>query len=68
MAMADETCINCGRTDQETPLLAWRFQGQSLWVCAGCIPHLIHHTETVLVRVKAMNRAQQPAPTGKQGE
>lgn len=35
-------CYNCGRNDQQAPLLPMRHDDQSLWVCAKCLPQLIH--------------------------
>lgn len=39
----DETkCIFCGVSDQESLLLAARFEGQAGWVCPKELPRLIH--------------------------
>jgi MinD superfamily P-loop ATPase len=37
-----QTCFQCGGTEEESTLLPCRRQGQSLWVCTGCLPALIH--------------------------
>jgi len=35
-------CFKCGRTEQGIVLFPVRFEGRSEWVCARCIPALIH--------------------------
>lgn len=35
-------CFKCGATEKESVLFPVRVKGRSEWVCARCIPHLIH--------------------------
>jgi hypothetical protein len=35
-------CLNCERSDAETPLLHLRYNGDELWICSQCLPTLIH--------------------------
>ena len=35
-------CFSCNKTDRETALFPVRFKGEDKWVCAKCIPRLIH--------------------------
>lgn len=42
------TCINCGRSEDELPLCAWRMAGQSFWICPDCLPYLIHQRSAVM--------------------
>jgi len=35
-------CFKCGRTEQGLALFPVRLEGRSEWVCAKCIPSLIH--------------------------
>ena len=37
-----QQCFRCGTTEDERVLLPARTQGQSTWVCTGCLPALIH--------------------------
>jgi len=37
-----QVCFNCGKTEDEVPVLPCRNKGQSLWVCTKCLPVLIH--------------------------
>ncbi len=36
------SCFNCTRTDQQAPLFPIRYKGDSVWVCAKCLPQMIH--------------------------
>ena len=40
--MSNSTCLNCGSSEQERPLLTIKFQGQEYYVCPQCLPVLIH--------------------------
>ncbi len=44
------TCLNCNRSDDQVPLMAWRFQGRPLTVCPDCLPLLIHQREKIMVK------------------
>jgi len=35
-------CFKCGRSEEEVAVFPVRIQGKSEWVCAKCIPPLIH--------------------------
>lgn len=35
-------CFKCGETGERKALLPCRHKGESLWVCTGCLPSLIH--------------------------
>jgi Na+-translocating ferredoxin:NAD+ oxidoreductase RNF subunit RnfB len=35
-------CYNCGRSEDDGPLLPVRTKGTSTWVCTRCLPALIH--------------------------
>ncbi|MDK2856788.1 MAG: hypothetical protein PWQ86_2001 [Bacillota bacterium] len=36
------TCFRCKVGEADRPLLPVRWRGESLWVCTGCLPALIH--------------------------
>jgi hypothetical protein len=40
--MEEKACLNCGRTDEKAPLLNLVFKGESKYICAQCLPILIH--------------------------
>ena len=37
-----QTCFNCGRSEMDAVLFPARTKGESTWVCARCLPQLIH--------------------------
>ena len=37
-----QTCMNCGRSENDAVLFPARYQGDSKWVCVKCLPALIH--------------------------
>ncbi len=41
-AYIPQRCFRCGASEEQSPLMPTRFQGQSLWVCTRCLPALIH--------------------------
>ncbi len=41
-AVMTQTCMSCGRSEMDSPLLPVRTEGRSDWVCVKCLPQLIH--------------------------
>ncbi len=37
-----ESCLNCGKTENEAPMLKVHFKGSEMGICASCLPILIH--------------------------
>ncbi|NWG34551.1 MAG: hypothetical protein HXY42_08930 [Chloroflexi bacterium] len=40
--MSEPVCLNCGKTEQQVPLLNLTFKGEAKHICAQCFPILIH--------------------------
>lgn len=40
--MTKNICLNCKRTEEQTPLLALTFKGETKHICPQCLPVLIH--------------------------
>lgn len=40
-----QSCLNCGASEKQKPLLALRFQGEERHICPQCLPVLIHKPE-----------------------
>ena len=40
--MPESSCLNCGSSEIERPLLTLQFQGKELQICPQCLPILIH--------------------------
>ena len=39
-----KACLNCERTDEVIPLITLTFKGEAKYICAQCLPVLIHKT------------------------
>ncbi len=37
-----QRCFHCAAGEDKAPLIPFRYQGQSQWVCTRCLPALIH--------------------------
>lgn len=40
--MHEPVCLNCGKTEQQVPLLSLTFKGDTKYICAQCLPIMIH--------------------------
>lgn len=40
--MTENKCLNCGKTEQQIPLLNLNFKGEDKHICPQCLPILIH--------------------------
>jgi hypothetical protein len=40
--MSNATCLNCGTSEQDRPLITLKFQGREFYICPQCLPTLIH--------------------------
>jgi recombinational DNA repair protein (RecF pathway) len=38
-------CLNCNSTQDEVPLMVWYYKERELWLCANCLPLMIHKRE-----------------------
>ena len=52
--MSEKTCLNCERTEQETPLLMLSFKGEAKFICAQCLPTLIHKPHLLVEKLPGM--------------
>ncbi len=51
--LVEGQCLNCGRSEEQVPLVALRFRGKPLSICPQCLPILIHHPERLAVKLGA---------------
>ena len=49
--MNERVCINCGKSEQETPLLHLSFKGESKQICGQCLPILIHKPHLLIEKL-----------------
>ncbi|HLO29733.1 MAG TPA: hypothetical protein VK249_11390, partial [Anaerolineales bacterium] len=40
--MSTTTCLNCGASELDRPLLLLKFQQREFYICPQCLPVLIH--------------------------
>ena len=40
--MPNATCLNCGSSELERPLITLKFQAKEIYICPQCLPILIH--------------------------
>lgn len=41
-------CVKCKRSEEITPLLRLTFKGEEKFICAQCLPLLIHKTQLLV--------------------
>lgn len=61
--MSEKICLNCSKSDKETPLLHLTFRGESQCICAQCLPILIHKPQQLVEKLPGFN-----PPAGKPHE
>jgi hypothetical protein len=55
--MNEPICLNCERTGQETPLLLLTFKSETKYICAQCLPTLIHKAHLLADKLPGMEIA-----------
>ena len=48
------SCLNCGNSEKEIPLVAIRFNGQENWICSQCLPILIHKSHQLTGKLQGL--------------
>jgi hypothetical protein len=54
------TCLNCGKTEQEIPLLRMRYQEADIYICPQCLPILIHKPAALAAKLPGLENIQPP--------
>ncbi len=54
-------CLNCGRSEREAPLIAILYAEDQSWICAQCLPILIHKPHQLKDKLKGSEHFA-PAP------
>ena len=55
-------CLNCGAAEAEVPLMQWRFQERELWICADCLPIMIHKRHLLMEKWPSAGSSE-PSPS-----
>ncbi|HSB02036.1 MAG TPA: hypothetical protein VLE49_15410 [Anaerolineales bacterium] len=58
--MSKLTCLNCGTSEQDRPLLALKFQGKEFSICPQCLPILIHKPYELADKISGFMPAENP--------
>jgi len=59
--MSTITCLNCGSTEQERPLITVKFQGAEFYICAQCLPILIHKPDQLAGKLPGFQPVHHPS-------
>lgn len=57
MSESTHHCLNCDAPEDRAALLAVRHGGRDVWICAQCMPALIHEPQQVAEKLKAIREA-----------
>jgi hypothetical protein len=57
--MEEKTCLSCGKTDEQVPLLNLTFKGETRYICAQCFPILIHKIHLLADKLPGVEIAPQ---------
>lgn len=49
----DVTCLSCGRSEVDVPVIVLRLAGHEVHICPQCLPALIHHPDRLTEKLIA---------------
>ncbi|MBI3243208.1 MAG: hypothetical protein HYZ49_13040 [Chloroflexi bacterium] len=50
-------CLNCNTAEADIPLVQWQYQGRHLWICADCLPLMIHKRHQLAEKLSALDES-----------
>jgi hypothetical protein len=59
--MSNSTCLNCGISEQERPLLTLKFQAKELFICPQYMPILIHKSHDLVDKIPGFQPTASPS-------
>jgi hypothetical protein len=59
--MSNLTCLNCGSSEQERPLVTLKFQGKEFYICPQCLPTLIHQPDQLVDKLPGFQPTDYPS-------
>jgi hypothetical protein len=59
--MTTSTCLNCGISEQEKPLLTLKFQDKAIYICPQCMPILIHKSHELVDKIPGFHSSDSPS-------
>ena len=54
----EKTCLNCGRSEQEIPLVPLHYQGADWYLCPQCFPVMIHQPQKLVGKLPGAEKLQ----------
>jgi hypothetical protein len=60
--MSISSCLNCGASEQERPLITLKFQQAELYICPQCLPILIHKPYELAEKLPNFSPSENPPP------
>ena len=52
------SCLHCDASDQQVPLITLRYAARDAWICARCMPVLIHRTDELAAKLANMRESE----------
>jgi hypothetical protein len=52
--MSNATCLNCGSSEMDRPLLTLKFQEKDVYICPECMPIMIHKPQQLVEKLPEM--------------
>ena len=56
------TCLNCGASEADRPLITLKFQGKEQYICPQCLPVLIHKPYQMADKLPNFIPSENPPP------
>ena len=56
------TCLNCGASEADRPLITLKFQTNELYICPQCLPALIHKPYQLADKLPNFPPSENPPP------
>jgi hypothetical protein len=60
--MSIATCLNCGTSEQDRPLIPLKFQEKEIYICPQCLPVLIHKPYQLAEKLPDFTPSENPPP------
>jgi hypothetical protein len=52
------TCLNCNTSENEMPLIHIQYKGETIYICSGCMPILLHSPTKLVGKLADADKIQ----------